>query len=636
MCGIAGYIGIKEEVDRGLFERAVDLVEYRGPNDRGVYYDKTIALGQRRLSIIDTSFGGHQPFIYKNRYVIVYNGEIYNYIELRKELEGKGYTFKSDSDTEVLGALYDCYGEQFLNMCNGMWAFIIYDKVKDNCFIARDRFGVKPLYYYKDSDKIIFGSEIKQILTLLGEKYCAQANKQKLLEFLMFDDLDYSNETMFSDIKQIMPGHFMLYQKGRITDTEYYSLEKNVRNSKNKLGSYEHECIKYKETFRNAVEIRLRSDVPVGYFLSGGLDSSAIVCQAENILNAGKTSMIGKVVPITITSCSRDVSYDEQEYADSVIDQTNAIAHKCYPDLNHIFDELDNMIWHMDEPFASTSSYASWNVCRTARDNGLTVILDGQGADEQLAGYSNFYSVLFVDLIKKVKIKMLIKELHAYKKIRASTEKFISYKDIVTIPLVSAFIPQFIRNKIRIIANKRNQKKPFSLDDYKRTLSNRNIYSFSNAQKFTFDSMEKGLRSQLHYDDRESMSFSLETRLPFLDYRLVEQVCALPISYKIRNGMTKAIVRDALVNILPVKIRKRSSKLGYVTPEDKWMNANKEMIRNELIAGCKNLSGIIDTDRVMSWYDGKNGKVDRGDSLVWKIICAGRWMKVFNIQKISD
>lgn len=633
MCGIAGCFGINKGIDKEIFEKAVDLVEYRGPNDRGTYYNDNIALGQRRLSIIDTSIDGHQPFMYLNRYIIVFNGEIYNYIELREDLIKQGYQFRSQTDTEVLVALYDCYGEQCLTMCNGMWAFIIYDIQKDECFISRDRFGVKPLYYYHDDNQTVFGSEIKQVITILGKSYKPKANRQRLLEFLMYDDIDYTDETLFDKIKQVMPGHFMLYHQGSLKDSEYYNLDERVKLSKKALGSYDQECAKYAETFRNSVEIRLRSDVPVGYFLSGGLDSSAIVCQADKICkDRAYSENKDSITPITISSCSTDSEYDEQEYADSVINQTKATAYKLYPVLDNIFDELDDMVWHADEPFASTSSYASWNVCRTAKEKGLTVILDGQGADEQLAGYSNFYSVLFVDLIKKFRFIKLSRELKAYKGLRASTEKYVSYKDIVTIPLLSALMPNFIRNKVRVYINKKNQNKPFSIEDYKRTLSKRNIYSFRNAQQFTLDSMKNGLRTQLHYDDRESMSFSLETRLPFLDYRLVEQVCAMPITYKIRNGMTKAVARDALKNVIPDKIRNRSSKLGYVTPEDKWMNENKDRIREELLCGCNKLEGIVDTNRIMNWYDKNNGEIERGDSLVWKIICTGRWVSVFNVK----
>lgn len=622
MCGIAGYYNFNKEINKEQFEKMVDIIEHRGPDDRGTYYQGGLALGHRRLSIIDLSSDGHQPFFYKERYVIVFNGEIYNYRELKNELIEKGYQFKTKTDTEVLIAAYDCYGKDCVQRFNGMWAFAIYDKQKNELYCSRDRFGIKPFYYYVNKKEFIFASEIKQILCMMDHN--PTVNRKRLLDFLVCGDQDYTDETMFQSIMQLRGGHEIILNLGsnEFKINQYYDLGKKVIQKK----SYEEDCSKFKNAFENSIRLRMRADVPVGYCLSGGLDSSAIVSMANELVNQSGQ----KVEQHAVSSCFEDKAYDEQEYIDEVIRHAHIHSHKVYPDDSKLFDEVDKIIWHMDEPFGSTSIYAQWNVFREAGKQGLTVMLDGQGADEQLAGYSPFYGVHFADLLKRFKFITFLREVKAYMKLRASTEMHVNAKQIVLAAVASAYAPKKIYN-VMSETYLASMGLPFSVEQLKEVYQNRNIYPMGDAKQYILDSMRYRMQALLHFEDRDSMAFSIESRVPFLDYELVEAIFEMPFKHKIRNAITKAVLRDGLKGILPEKIRNRYSKLGFVTPEDKWINANYEQYKEELEAACDALEPLLDKQRVMTWFDRNEGRVARGDFMIWRIICAGRWAKIFKV-----
>lgn len=622
MCGIAGYIG-KNKVDRDMFNHMVDIIEYRGPSDRGVYFDANIALGHRRLSIIDLSPAGHQPYEYLDRYVLVFNGEIYNYKELRLDLEIKGYQFKSSSDTEVLIACYDCYREKCVELFNGMWAFAIYDKDEKEVFISRDRFGVKPLYYYKDENQFLFSSEIKQILCMLspGQK----VNRQRLFDYLIRGYSDFTEETMIEGIYQLRGGNNLRYclENNKVCIEEYYNLNEiqTVCDDFNKAKD------DFKKEFNNSISLRLRSDVPLGYCLSGGLDSSAIVCTADIVIKDNKIDVRQK----SISSCFEDKRYDEQEYIDEVLKNTDVEGVKIFPQGDNLIEDLEKVIWHMDEPFSSTSQYAQWNVFKGARDNGLTVMLDGQGADEQLAGYTGFYSVIFAEYLRKLRLLSFARELKAYKRLRAQTETYVKSYKIVVEAIISAFLPKKIQKIGKLYLFYLRRKSPFFAKDIKRTIMGLDLYPANNSRKYIIDNFKCNLSMLLRFEDRNSMAFSIESRVPFLDYKLVETVFKMPIEYKINNGITKHIVREALADVLPEKIRTRYSKLGFVTPEDQWINDNPEIYRKELEAAAQYLEPLLSKVKVLDWYDSIAGNVERMDYTAFRIICAGKWVKVFNL-----
>ena len=626
MCGIAGYYGFNGQIIRENFEKMVDIVEYRGPDSRGTFFKDGVALGHRRLSIIDLSEDGCQPFFYAERYVLVYNGEIYNYKELKQELIVKDYQFHTETDTEVLAAAYDYWGKECVQHFNGMWSFAILDQKNKELFCSRDRFGVKPFYYYLDSKQFIFASEIKQILCMLDKP--PVANKKRLLEFLVCGDQDYTAETMFQGILQLRGGQEITFDltTKKLKVDEYYNLgEKAIKSE-----SYEESCGNFRKTFENSIKLRLRADVPVGYCLSGGLDSSSIVCVANEQVKRSER----EIEQHTVSSCFEDKTYDEQEYIDEVVKKTEVYSHKIYPDGSTLFDEMDKIIWHMDEPFGSTSVYAQWNVFREAKKNNLTVMLDGQGADEQLAGYSSFYGVYFAQLLRQLRFITFWRELKSYKKLRASTEKHVKSKKILLSAIVAAYLPQGIYMKLRK-KFQHSVELPFTAEQVEMVYKNRKIYSMGDSKQFILDNMQCGMQSLLHFEDRNSMAFSIESRVPFLDYKLVETIMGIPLRYKIRNGITKAVLRDGLKGILPEKIRSRYSKLGFVTPEDKWINEHYDQYSKELESACDVLEPLVDKQWVMEWFEKNCGKIARGDFTVWRIICAGRWARIFQVSMES-
>ena len=622
MCGIAGYFGTSP-VDEKRFDEMVDIIAHRGPSDRGVYVDGNLALGHRRLSIIDLSSAGHQPFHYKDRYVLVFNGEIYNYIEIKKELIGKGYVFNTESDTEVLIAAYDYYGTDCVNHFNGMWAFAIYDKDSGKLFISRDRFGVKPLYYYCQDGVLLLGSEIKQILGMLDSRQ--KVNRKRLFEYLIRGYSDYTEETMIQNIYQLRGGCNMYFDlsKFEYKIEKYYSLEDFAQGYR----SFNKAKDDFKEAFDNSVMLRLRSDVPIGYCLSGGLDSSAIVCTANRVVNEKSLDVQQK----SISSCFTDKRYDEQEYIDEVLNNTDVEGVKIFPKGDDLLSELDDVIWYMDEPFSSTSQYAQWNVFKGAKNNGLTVMLDGQGADEQLAGYTGFYSVIFAEYLRKFRFVSFARELKNYKKLRASTEQYVKSYKIIVEALISAYLPRKLQKLGKLYLFYLRRESPFEKQDIKDTIMGLDLYPANNSRKYILDNFKCNLSMLLRFEDRNSMAFSIESRVPFLDYKLVETAFKMPIEYKINNGITKRILRESITD-LPEMIRTRYSKLGFVTPEDQWINDHPEIYRNELEKACEYLGPLVKKEKVLKWYDGIAGSVERMDYTAFRLICAGRWIKIFNLE----
>ncbi len=626
MCGIAACIKKTGHIDRNRFDRMVDIISYRGPNDRGVYFDDGLALGHRRLSIIDLSADGHQPFEKIDDYVLIFNGEIYNYIELRNELSQKGYHIKTQTDTEIIIHSYIEWGNECVRHFNGMWSFVLYDKRNNRLFCSRDRFGVKPFYYTDQEGMFLIASEIKQFFEMLKEK--PRANKDMLLRYIIRGTNDVPPYTMFEDIYQLEPGYNMVYEleSHSFLKERYY----DISDSKETNIKYEDACAKFKDAFFEAVKLRLRSDVPVGYFLSGGLDSSAIVCAADKIIGNASVND-GFKEQHTISSCFEDKNYDEQEYMDEVIKATDITSHKIFPNTDNLWNDLDKIIWHMDEPLGSTSTYAQWSVCKAAKENGLTVMLDGQGADEQLAGYTDFYTVLFVNAIKKCKFKYLKKEIDAYLALRANSEKHISSRAVILSAIRECFTPGAIHRHIKKVYLEKVAKIPFDKKLIKQVVSSELIYPQGKPRNYIKTYMENELLQLLHRCDRNSMAFSIESRLPFLDYRLVNSVYEMPYEYKIRNGYSKAVMRDGLKGILPEKVRMRISKFGFVTPENQWIKDNSDVFRKELVDALEIYRDLFDTDRVLRWFDDNKDNIKRGNFMIWRIIDSAHWVKIFNV-----
>ena len=624
MCGIIGYISNVKPIQQELFEKMTDTLKHRGPDNRGLYYDNNVnlAFGHRRLSIIDLSVDGDQPMHYLERYTTVLNGEIFNYIELREELLSFGYKFNSKSDTEIVLAAYDKWGSECLHKFNGMWAFAIYDKVNKTLFCARDRFGVKPFYYYFKNETFIFASEIKAILPALPDG--ATANINRLLDNIMYSLFDHTTQTMFNDVNQLRPGCFLEINKDfKLTIQQYYDIDKIIYNS----NSYKKNVEIFKELFFDSVRLRLRADVPVGSCLSGGLDSSAIVCTCAELLKNHKN-----VAHHTISSCynkTEEKKYDEQEYIDIVTSASNTISHKTYPEVSNFFNNFDQIIYHQDEPVGGLCHEAQYNVFKAAKEQGITVMLDGQGADEQLAGYAFFHSGIIREHLRHANIIAAIREIYYFGKLRVHSETY-GYKGLFYF-IIKDLLPQKIQRKLIKTFTSREEfnwlKVPYSGTIVEKCRSSNNF------DESTKQSMKYGLVMLLHYEDRNSMASSIEGRTPFLDYRLVEHIISLPPEHKLKDGITKRVLRDALKGVLPEKIRNRTSKLGFAVPVELWIMKNPQMVRKELESALDSLESLFNKSKVLEWFDKNiNNETALKNDFLWRLISAGRWVRLFNVK----
>lgn len=661
MCGISGFIAFTT-IKAKHIELMNNQIKHRGPDDEGyllefanniqvlggndtnytnneLHYtpkdninqhldqDVHIAFGHRRLSIVDLSPLGHQPLCIDNsNYWITYNGEVYNHIELRLELEQLGHIFLSHSDTEVILHAYQEWGALCLDKFNGMFAFLIYDKTQQQVFIARDRFGVKPLYYYQDNTGIFFASEIKQFTVL--PNWQAKLNHQRAYDFLAHGLTDHLDETLFLNVKQLSGGEYAIidlsnFNKDTVfTKTRWYTLKDN-----NYSDSYEQACIDFRELFIDAVRLRLRADVDIGSCLSGGLDSSAIVCTMNLLLKEqGKQEL-----QATFSACSHYKEFDESEYIHEVVNKTNANAHYCYPELEQLFNVNEKLTWHQDEPFASTSIYAQWSVFELASKNQVKVLLDGQGADEQLAGYQGLYFQIYLnELLHKGNILGLINEANTLNQIHGFNIKNGILKSIMSLlpnqakNIVGKFMgkAQYKTNWIDTQNLKFNDTNPFVASG----MDKKSIKNTSYSQLIL-----SNLPMLLHFEDRDSMAHSIESRVPFIDYRLVELVYSMPSEYKIKHGITKRVLRDGLNGILPNKIKNRMSKLGFVTPEEIWLKKNPEIFKQKLLEAIDASGGILNQAITLQIFDEIIAGRRSFDFWLWRVISFGTWMKLFKV-----
>lgn len=572
MCGIAGIYKIKNQrVNREELKKMTDLMIHRGPDDEGFYIKDNIGLGHRRLAIIDLSKAGHQPMTNEDGSLwIVQNGEIYNYLELRKELEKRGHIFKSQTDTEVIIHSYEEWGSDCLHKFNGMWAFALWDERKKILFISRDRLGIKPFHYYFDSSVFIFASEIKPILSL-GIK--TEPNEELIYDFLKHGMLDHTEETFFKNINKLPAAHFgKINQNGELNFKRYWDFAvSNEIRAKNKKEE-EKNIQEFLEIFTDTVRLRLRSDVPVGTCLSGGLDSSSVAMVMNKLLKEGGVQEIDKYQN-TFSSCFEDKKFDEREYIEEIIQKTGVKKNLIFPQAEEFITELDKFLWHQEEPVRGTSMYAQYKVFEKAKKEGVKVLLDGQGGDELLGGYRKFYIFYLRYLLEKNYYSKCLKEAFSL---------FSSPPILKTLNLLSGLRYFKIGEKIQNIEKllKNNLKNQFL--DKKLNFG----YNPKLGERFKEDLTIWSLPVLLRYEDKNSSAHSVEARLPFLDYRLVEKIASLPLDQKMRRGWTKYILREAMKGLLPEKVRKRKAKIGFVTPEQVWF---RTILQEEVKAVFQNL-----------------------------------------------
>jgi len=665
MCGIVALIAGSAPIDLEALQKATDLARHRGPDDEGyvafgqdglqptvwggpatpgtcfaaghpflpasptvpILPDARVGLGHRRLSIVDLSPAGHQPMCSPDRNTwIVYNGEVYNHVELRAELEARGHAFRSHSDTEVMLAAYREWGSECLHRFNGMFAFVLVDRARRRVVAARDRFGVKPLYWWRSSTGVIaFASEIKQFTAL--PEWRAVLNGQRAYDFLRWGACDHTDETLFAGVRQLRGGECVEIDLDRPPGEQHLAPRRWYELRPTELdGTPEDAVSRFRELFFDAVRLRLRADVPVGSCLSGGLDSSSIVCAMNRLLHdagaAGRQQTFSAVTDVA--------RYDERRFSRKVVAATGVAAHEVQPPLEDLFGEVDRITWHQDEPFGSTSIYAQWHVFRLAAATGVKVMLDGQGADESLAGYHAFFGARLAGLARGLRWGQLagevraLRRVHGYRAGWAMREASAALLPRAGARLVRRFAaaPEWLDLE-RVGAVPRH---PFDDGEGAHRTS---VGALSRAQL-----LRTSLPMLLHWEDRDSMAHSIEARVPFLDYRLVELALGLPDALKIAGGVTKRVLREAMAGILPEAVRTRMDKLGFQTPEEEWLRESPQTFRAALERAIAASDGII-RPGALRLFDDIVARRRPHSFLPWRLIAFGTWLGRFGVRRAA-
>ena len=536
-----------------------DSIAHRGPDGEGFWINKNnfVGFGHRRLSIIDLTNGGAQPMHYLDRYTIIHNGEIYNYIELKEQLSKQGYIFQSQSDTEIILAAYDKYKEACVQHFDGMFAFAIWDEKEQTLFCARDRFGEKPFFYSFDETQFSFASEAKALWAIGIEK---KINYPLLLNYLVLGYTETAADntiTFFQNIFSLPAAHYLNfnYREFTFNISRYWDCDKET-----KINISEEDAIeKFTELFTASVKRRLRSDVTVGTSLSGGLDSSSIIASINKIEGTNFLQTFSAVFP--------DFEKDESKYIQSVAEKFNLKNYSVSPTADDLVKNLEKLCYHQEIPITSSSIFAQYKVFELAKQQNVKVLLDGQGADETLAGYNKYIHWYLQELLKARNLKFS-KEKRALKKNKISfTWNIKNY--------IAAWFPAQATYQLEKRETKKLLHFPDITNDFKNAyLDKQSILKpivFKLNDVLYFSTFQSGLEELLRYADRNSMAHSREVRLPFLNHELVQFIFSLPSHFKIHNGYTKWLLRKSMEKNLPASIVWRKEKTGFEPPQKKWM-----------------------------------------------------------------
>ncbi len=600
MCGIAGLYCLEgKEPDLKLLSVMAERLAHRGPDGEGTHIGGPVALAHRRLAIIDLSDEGLQPMTSEEgTHWLVFNGEIYNFVELRQELINKGHTFHSKSDTEVILHSYEEWGHDCLNRFNGMWAFALWDGQRQELFCARDRFGIKPFYYAITKDSFLFASEIKALLAhpAVGTK----PDDATLGTYLAWGVQDHSERTMFDGIFQLRPAYAMVVTKnGAQPPFRYWEVKVNAEIHTDIPDT--DVASKLRSLLHDATCIHLRSDVAVGTCLSGGIDSSALTAIINGIIREEAPVSVGTRQK-TFSVIFSDIRFDESRFIDEIATTTGVDAHRTEPSPEKLWDDIDRLVYMQDEPFGSLSIYAQYCVMRLAHEQ-VKVVLDGQGADELMAGYLAYQGSYIGGLLRSFHLWTGLREIigslrHHHGFFRSAAEQL--------------FVRKGRRGLLKCTAPPVNR------------------YGGRLDEVLLGELTSTNLPALLHYEDRNSMAFSIESRVPYLDVRFVEYVASLPLNQKIRNGITKIALRRAIRGIVPDSIRCRMDKMGFVTPEEVWMKEALRPFVLELLSSSEfqarpywNAEEVI--RNYLLFLEGKSAYSPE----IWRIICTELWLRKF-------
>jgi len=607
MCGIAGFIGRNNnDVDCSILAAMTRVVAHRGPDDEGIFIDSRVGLGHRRLSILDLSPSGHQPMSRNDEnLVITFNGEIYNYIELRQELMGLGQRFSTQTDTEVILAAYAVWGQECVSRFNGMWAFAIYDKQARIVFCSRDRFGVKPFYYFLSADRLLFGSEIRQLLPCVS---IVKADIRVVTEFLLASITEPYQDTFFEGIKKLPGGHNLIYDLS--TDSyqlsRYYTLGINTD-----VGGIDHEAAsgRYGQQLSDAVHLRLRADVPVGTCLSGGLDSSTVATLAA----ASYQEQRGDAF-CAITAQSQSEENDETKFARLIVDRSKLRWFTVKPTYEQFAAVLPEIVRAQEEPFGGPSIVMQFFVMKAARENGIPVLLDGQGGDETLLGYERYYSGHFLSLFRQKGMA------HAFRAMADSWRNNALMSPLRILLYLVYFASVRARYWNYLYRSRYLRKIPPVPEDIRANAES--VWNTTDLQKREIE--KDCLPSLLRFEDKNSMWHSVETRLPFLDYRAVETAISLPSESKIYRGWTKYVLRKYMNDKMPREIAWRKNKFGFEAPERLWLATHQSSMRDAVLAS-RLLQGLSRVGSLEKLYS----RLDMGTQ--WRLYSVALWENEFGV-----
>jgi asparagine synthase (glutamine-hydrolysing) len=608
MCGFSVILarnGMQADVD--IVGRMTEVIAHRGPDDSGTFVCGPVGLGFRRLAILDLSPAGHQPMATPDgEAVIVFNGEIYNFIELRNELKALGHHFKSSGDTEVLLHAYLEWGTECVSKFNGMWAFVIYDKRRRILFGSRDRFGIKPLYRYSDRDYILFGSEIKSIRA--SGLYRSRTNWSRAARFLLHGQLDETSETFYADIEQVLPGMaFEVDLRGGVREWRYWSLEDACYD----VGA--DPASSFAELFEDAVRLHMRSDVPVGVHLSGGLDSTSIICASARLRREANAT--GALMAFSYIA----PEFDESKYIADTIAQTGATLIKLDTDPVRLWGLLKEVLWFQDEPIYSMMPLVSYELMRLAANNGIKVILNGQGADETIAGYPSYFSDYWCTLMGDGQVAEVWNEIGRHVAAHGGNRPRVFTRQLRR--LAQARLGELA--PYRRLAQWKRRRKDLNHRWFTRQLSeelpkeDRSGAVTRLNDSLAYSVYRTPLPRILRVEDRNSMAHSIEARLPFLDYRLVSLEFSSKPNWRMRGPWNKFILREAMRGRIPESVRTRVDKMGFPVPANKWVAGPLyEPILDTLTSRKTRERGIYKVDSIIRDVEkNRRGAMDLGGEI---------------------
>lgn len=629
MCGINGIISLSHIQKRDFFSDKLQQmntqIKHRGPDSEGVYFKDHVGFGFRRLSIIDLSNDADQPMVNDSLgLAIVFNGEIYNYLEIKTTLKDKGYVFHTESDTEVILNAYKEYGEKCVHHFNGMWAFAIYDFFTKQVFCSRDRFGVKPFYYCIQEDTLYFSSELKALHTVCNLR---KANLGKIYDYLAYGYRLNDGETFFENCSELFPGTNLHITGTQIETSKYWELNENQFKHNPNL-TFEEE---YKQLFEDSIRIRYRSDVPVAILLSGGLDSTAIAKVTDQLLQNGG---LNQSVVHAYTASFPDFEDDETETVRTFIKTCNNInLHEIKINNKDLIKNFERTLTELDHPLGSFAAIAHNNIMKICKQKGIKVVLNGQGSDEAFAGYTKYIVGVFL-------IETLIEKPLSFLKEFKSLYLLNGFSKLY---LISQMFKAVINQSKASLLRAKYQEKSIGVLNKNFVKKNRN--HFKNGYKFTPKSgllskyllqqiNHTGLNQILHYEDVSSMNQSIEIRSPFMDYRMMEFAFSIPTRYKFSEGITKKIQRDTIGKELPQEITNNRDKIGFKTPFLEYLKKDqifKAHIDDILNSDSFNSKQIWDAEKVRNQF--KN--IENNETFpYWRIINLEIWSKAYRISNL--